>query len=552
MASDAKAILSHPRSTDLQLDAVRAWLWTEGPLVALAGIAFAYAAMFLSGLHLFDNDYDWINQATDTGWMAILGEILRPVPAQWGFQDRPVQVLVFKILHSLFGYAPAAYYTFKALLFAGITYGIARLTLTLGLNRPTALLAGGVFALASPGQASALWVSDFELLAEILIILSLAQFWRLTQRLDHSRIQEILHQTLFVLIVVAAHRTKGSAKLIPAICVVYLALYHRDQIRRFMPAMAAIALTIVPVFQLLENPVPPFVPFAKDQSQGWMWKPANLGTLTTLLVGNFHPIGGTNGPDIAFSILAVLTPAILWPVAAGTVFLCIRERKSFSERGLVLVSAWALTCIGAYASFPKLPEEFMARYVVVGLVPLSILSGWVLSTATARWTRRLAVPALAAVLMLHAGHNLDSTRHLRDTLGQLIVAYDKARTHIATQISESGILIIGFDYGYNKRATDSNRYHREKLSFNTVDDLRPFHVLVRTDQNIDAIEHRTPMQDIQKAVKLPAMGGGMRVKVRPIKTFAGLTDSFYDRNIYRSRQTFAGILYEVTYEQGNS
>jgi hypothetical protein len=549
MATDAKAILSHPRSDDLQLSSILSWLRHSGPFVFLGLGAFVYASLMLSGLRLFDNDYDWINQAQDTDVLALLGEILRPIPDRWGFQDRPVQILAMKLLHGIGGETPAIYYTFKAALFATVSYGIARISLTLGLKAPTALLAGSIFALSSPGQASALWVSDIELLAEILILAAFGCFWRLSNSIPASRRSEWLNQALFVMIAIVAHRTKGSAKLIPAIVLVYLFLYRRDQIRRFLPSLALIVLTIVPVFEVISNPVPPFAPFAEDQSQGWMWKPANTSTLATLIAGNFHPIWGTAGPDIAFSLLSVLSPALLWPAVCGLGFLFVRERKFFSKPEVGFVCIWATVTAASYASFPRLPEGFMVRYVVVGLVPVSIGIAVILVRATSGLRSRILIPALTCILALHGAHNLKSTRHLRDTLGQVIVAYDLAREYIAHNLTHAEVLIIGFHYGYNRRIADSNAYHDQLLQIHERDLARTLHVLVRIDQDLNAIEHQTTIQEIRKSIKLPVVEGRFRVKVRPVETFPGLTDSFYDKHIYGSTQSFAGVLYEVTFDR---
>ena len=46
--------------------------------------------------------------------------------------------------------------------------------------------------------------------------------------------------------------------------------------------------------------------------------------------------------------------------------------------------------------------------------------------------------------------------------------------------------------------------------------------------------------------------GRIKVGIQPVRTFPGLTDSFYDRHVYGNRQSFAGILYEMTYEQEKS
>ena len=73
MASDAEAILSHPRPADSQrLTTTVDRLRTSVPFALLWLGAFVYAAIVLAELHLFDNDYDWINQAQDTGWIQIV------------------------------------------------------------------------------------------------------------------------------------------------------------------------------------------------------------------------------------------------------------------------------------------------------------------------------------------------------------------------------------------------------------------------------------------------------------------------------------------------
>ncbi|HAA75184.1 TPA: hypothetical protein DCE37_08705 [Candidatus Latescibacteria bacterium] len=553
MATDAKAILSHPRQPDaLQLDAVTRWFSGRGLPIWTGSIAFLICASVLSGLRLFDNDYDWINQARDTGWLTVVWEILRPIPEGWGFQYRPVQVLGFKALDALAGETPWVYYGFKSVLFAGVTAAIARFALTIGLDRRAAGIAALTFALAGPGVASALWVSDIELLAELLILGALGLFWRMIANTPSDRRQEFLHRALFVLVTVVAHRTKGSAKLIPAIVLLYLVLYRRDQLRRFLPSIALIGLTIVPVLSIGSDPVPPFAPFAEDRSQGWMWKPANLETLATLTIGNIHLLKGTSGPDIAFSLGAVLTPALLWATVLSGAVLVLRRRRSLSFPGLGLITVWASLAILSYASFPSLPEGFMARYVVVALVPASLLIGCVIAGASRSLPWRIGLPLLTALLTVHAIHNWDSTRHLRDTLGQVIVAYDRSRDYLATRIEDANVLIVGFSYGYNRQVEDSNRYHRDRLALTEADLERPLHVLVRTDQDIDNLEHNTTVQDIRNAIQLPKVGHRVRVRVQPVEVFSGLTESIYDKHIYASRQSFSGILYEVTFEQERS
>ncbi|SVD77504.1 uncharacterized protein METZ01_LOCUS430358, partial [marine metagenome] len=159
----------------------------------------------------------------------------------------------------------------------------------------------------------------------------------------------------------------------------------------------------------------------------------------------------------------------------------------------------------------------------------------------------IAIPVMVCLLTLHAGHNFDSTRHLRNTLGQVIVAYDLGREYVTAQISDSDVLVIGFDYGYHRRTDDTNRYYRETLKIESTDRPGSFHVLIRTDQNMDSIEHQSTTEQIQKSVRFPKTDRLIKVGIRPLQTFPGLTDTFYDKHIYRNRQAFAGILYKVSY-----
>ena len=278
-----------------------------------------------------------------------------------------------------------------------------------------------------------------------------------------------------------------------------------------------------------------------------MWKPANFETLSTIVAGNFHPINGTSGPDIAYSILSVLAPALLWAGMASVAFLGLKGRNSFSLAGWGFLSVWAAVAIVSYASFPRLPEGFMARYVVVGLVPISLLLGGALARVSELIRPKMAIPAMVFLLSLHASHNFDSTRHLRNTLGQVIVAYDLGREYVGAQISDSDVLVIGFDYGYHRRTDDTNRYYRETLNIESTDRPGSFHVLIRTDQNTDTIEHQSTIEQIQKSVSFPKTDRPTKVEIRPLQTFSGLTDTLYDKHIYRNRQAFAGILYKVTY-----
>jgi hypothetical protein len=485
--------------------------------------------------------------------VAVFLDLLRPVPNDWGFQFRPGQILGIKLLLALFGEHAPSFYTFKCLSAGAVAAGIAGFLVLAGEQRKIAVVAASLFGLSSATFASAMWVSDFELVAQMLTLAAMSTFW-----LIHNRDQDstswphtVLPQALVAILLVLAHRTKGSAKILPIVLMVYLAVWRRDQFWKWLPAMGCVALTIIPLLSLLDNPIPPFAPFSKDLSQGWMWKPANLGTLGTLLFGNFHLLFGTHDNTVPYSLLANLSPWLLWPpVLAVALWIQSRDRRIRPLTGLLGV--WLLVTLAAYSAYPQLPNGFMARYVVVSLVPASML----VALAIARLLDRVGPQhskqvafVLVLLLLAHGVSQSEGHRYQRETLGQAIVAYDRARAAIASEIHDADVVILGFDYSYNRGRVDTNHYHDAPYQTPSAIQSRPLYVLVCSEQEVDQPRYDDGVREIKSelAFKIPT-DAQLKVGIRPVAMYDGLTNSLYDRLVYRSRLSFVGLLYRVTYE----
>ncbi len=507
-----------------------------------------YLYFYLQGFRFFDNDYDWINQARATSWVSVLTDLMGPVPEDWGFQFRPGQVFVTKMLVALFGETAIAFYAFKCLTAGGVAACIAGFLLVAGESRQTAVLAAAVFGLSAATFASTMWISDFELVAQILTIAALGVFWFAHTSGKTAGMWKWAPQILAAILMILAHRTKGSAKILPVLIVAYLIVWRRDQLWQWLPAMGCVAITSVPLIGMIDNPVPPFAPFSEDRSQGWMWKPASLDTLWILLIGNVHVLFGTADGTVPYSLLANLTPWLALPcLVSAAIWLRSRERV---PPHVGFLGIWMLGVLVAYTAYPRLPHGFMARYVVVSLVPASMLVSIALTRVSARYTHpNVAVAALAVLLLGHGSSQSEGHRYQRETLGQAIVAYDRAREAIASDIQDADVVILGFEYGYNRERIDTNRYHETKYS--TLDPIqrRPLYVLVRSDQNVDHPDFNAGISEIQSAVSFKKPENKqLKVGIRPIAMYDGLTPSIYDRLIYRSRRSFVGLLYQVTYE----
>ena len=529
-------------------------MWAALLLLALS--AFVYSSVFTEGLRLFDNDYDWIATAAGSSWTRILSEIFRPIPEGWGFQHRPVQVLCFKGLHGLFGTNPLPYYAFKGLLFAAAVAGIAAFCRIGGFSNQAAFTAATVFGLSSPAFASVLWVSDFELLAQLftLCAFTLVLIARRSGYYDQDRLRSLLYQAALLLTVILAHKSKGSAKLIPAILFAYLLITNRQALKRHLLVLSLMVLTVVPVHRLLADPVPPFVPWAADQSQGWMWKPASWETLSILVFGNVHLIHGISEGGAAHSLLGALSPVLLWcGILAGGLLLSRRRVVcgiSHRERATVpLVGIWFTATVVSFSAFPRLPAEFMARYVTVALVPASILLGVLFARSAMALPNRLrsaAVPVLAAVVIGHGLTGFDQARYTRDFIGQIIVAYDRAREDIARTVRNSDIFLLDFTYGYNRPIQDGNRYIPITGRPVRVNAARPLYVLVHHEGEGSRIDYTRPARRIASALEGLLEGtAGHRVGLQPVGDYHGLTDGLYDRWIYRSPRSSHAILYRI-------
>jgi hypothetical protein len=543
-------------TTDLPLPALplirpRAW----AALAILFALSILYLGLLTQGQELFDNDYDWITEAQQP-WLHILGEVFRPIPEGWGFQTRPVQVACFKALHQTFGDAPLPYYAFKSGLFGLVTIGVAFFCLQGGLKLRAAISAASMFALSAPVYASALWISDFELLAQLFMLAAFGSLLRL-EASDLFRSSPVAYRLAQVGILLASllgHRTKGSAKLIPLVIALYLLLHHRDAIKRNIPLIGAIALTVLPIFWILESPIPPFAPFAQDQSQGWMWKPASLTGIWLLLVGNAHLLTGTTGPEAVHSLLGTLLPVPLWmAVIAGLLMLLNRRARRGSPgalpRPVALCGIWLLVAVLSFASYPSLPIGFMARYVTSALIPACVLVAYVVCLAiedSPTRLRRSGTVLLSAMVLTHGLCNFGHVRRIRESLGQIVVLCHRARSDISRTVQDATVVLLGLPYSYRKPLPDGNVYLKDPGDLAQMDPGRPLYILVAHDGIADQVDHE---HAVAKALpllrRLPDVGAGYQVDIRPVKTFDGLTDSLYDRWIHASRRSFLATLLKI-------
>ena len=154
--------------------------WRPSPArLALCVGTAAYAYFLIPGIPLWDDDYtSWVvNNGLLRKWVLdFVLEVLSPVSRQvesWGFQERPLQSLVYKLCYSLSGFDAWSYAVFKCAVYAALGVMIHRWgervagPTTSGLP----MLAGAaLFVLAPSVTAAHILIQDFGPAAELLFV----------------------------------------------------------------------------------------------------------------------------------------------------------------------------------------------------------------------------------------------------------------------------------------------------------------------------------------------------------------------------------------------
>lgn len=184
----------------------------EIPLLAL--LAFCCVLFFTRHLPFYWHDYDYLT-AFERGidWSAVF-DIGR------GFFYRPLETMIFSGLHSLFGSDPLGYRLFKALVVAALVIALYVLVRLMSGSRPAAAISSLVL-IASPSTVqSAMYFSDFELLAETLILFSLISLVIYRQNGDNRWLAGVF------LPVAAACLIKETARIYPVLAALFFTTYE--------------------------------------------------------------------------------------------------------------------------------------------------------------------------------------------------------------------------------------------------------------------------------------------------------------------------------------
>lgn len=392
------------------------------------------------GLPLWDDDYtSWLRPAMEKSFAAIMAEIVSPVSTQahtWGFNERPCQLLYYKLCYSVSGYNSWFYWLLKSLALGTLLWAFhrwaSRLVPPTRWGRSVAAGVTVLLLLAPCTTAAFLWHADFEPVSATWFLLCAGAVWRMIEADERGA-------KPWILIIVATYlgyKSKATLKLLPVIAGAYSLLRGRP---RMLIPLSLMALLAVPWSRQVLS-TPPFLRKEGNDLPGWMWTFPSLQRLEAFF---WNTDIGTLGDWLNFptlSLAGVLGPLLLLPLAFVAWPPRITEDR-VRRRAALFVALWALVATAAVTVLPELAYTFRIRYGLILMVPFGLLLTWMMGRMESMGRPVLATAA--GLLLLQSGINLHRALAYRARLGPVMEVVDAAYTRVSELDPERQLYLVG-------------------------------------------------------------------------------------------------------------
>lgn len=437
----------------------------SGLPVFLAGAAVAF--LFTQGLPLWHDDYSqWIAQANGS-FLALLARILLPItwePSTWGYSDRPIEILLYKILHGIFGNWGTGYFFVKSLGFGALCWTMARWMSRLGVSRVVSWLVLGIFALSANVAASLIWHSDFGIYSQLIIAIVLLEAARRLPSVRSSRGDFLRQFGVFFAAVYFGAKVKGDVRLVPLILLVYLWFTDRARFRDLGPWLGGTFLATLPWSTAFFKHLPPFM--GGSGYTGWTY-----GTFSVTQLLDFFVKDALSFTSTPLSLLGALG---LLPLGAVLIYL---SRLTSRKQGwgklsgdVILLLIWLGFAVVALGMISPQNRTFELRYTLISLVPAVLLLALGLEAvrrelhAVPGVGRKLEI-AFVAILALQCLLQLRHSGRHRIDMGHTVVAIDRLFEAVESKHPNSQFVIgPGFlNYAFRESKAQS-LINRQQIS----------------------------------------------------------------------------------------
>jgi len=429
-----------------------------------------YAAFFCQALPLWDDDFtSWLSKIQDSSSLSLLLEWLSPLSTQsenWGFNDRPLEKIFFKLCFAISGYDSWSYFLIKDFAYAALGVMIYLWGLRVAESGPRAkwaALAASLFFLTAPGpMASQVLLSDFAPIADFLFLLLAYLFWNEMELLFNE--PRSIRRSSWLLLCVAtylSYKAKADLKLIPLILAIYLGFVRLP--RRFWQLWILIfvlTLSAIPWGKGLLTKLPPFIPGSSGSAIDWMWHPASFHRMMDFVwrVGTYKNFT-TNLFQPGLSLGAVMGPFLL--VGLSCHWLLREENVSgvsqMKRRARIFVLIWMSVVLVAVSSLAPLSYFFSIRYGILTLIPMCILLAWSFCGQYEKYYKiEFCLKSCAILLLiLQISVNVIRSVNFRRGMGSVIVAVDQVYGFVNDRYPNDNLILLRDFRSYDYRPHSS-------------------------------------------------------------------------------------------------
>jgi tetratricopeptide (TPR) repeat protein len=454
-------------------------LWEQDRFLCSLFLGGSFYGWFMSqGVPYWDDDYtSWFWKIKDHGLLYYVWEWISPIstqPQHWGFNERPLESLTYKLFYYLTGYEAWLYFIFRSFVYGGLgamiyLWGL-RLVPQSRAGKMAALLAA-VFFLATPGPLAAhVLAQDYAPIAELIFLVlaywifaeiekTPAEWTGFPKLSDPAQKKWVLKWLGISFVTYLSYKSKADLKIIPLILMGYALVVRKKQWALFAIPVTAMILLAVPWGPGIFTKLPPFVPGSRGPEVGWMWQPASLSRMFTYLWSpssyDFFDslknspvsLAGLIGPFMLIPMLVFLG----WKMEAFDSVPWLTQATE-KDRSRTFVLVWFLAMCLATSALPVIPHHHSIRYGILLMVPASIFLAWIFGLFAEslerlpRWTLYAALIALA----VQASINLNRSINYRRDQGTMMVAIDRVYRHIDQNFPNSKLALLNdfrpFDY----------------------------------------------------------------------------------------------------------
>jgi tetratricopeptide (TPR) repeat protein len=466
----------------------------------------AYALFFTQGIPFWDDDFtSWFWKIKDQSLFHYILEWISPIstqPQYWGFNERPLQCIIYKLCYMIAGYEAWPYLLFKCAVYAGLggmIYAWSRRLVPSTKLGARAAAAAAIFFIVAPGPMAAhILYQDFAPVAELLFLALTYVIWSEIEKTpeswtgipdlsDPAQKSWVLRWSGIAFCTYLAYKSKADLKLVPGILALYVLSQpaRRKQWKFFVVPVGLMGLLAVPWGPGVFSKLPPFLPGSKGSEIGWMWQPASMERLTDFIwqQGSYNFLASLHSPTIALS--GLLGPFLLVGMIAFLVWrmeafdkVQWRTQATSVDRARTFALVWFLVIMAGTSALSPINYTFRIRYGIMPMVPVSLLLAWVFglfATAMHNQSKQLpkwAVAAGIALLAIQAGINLNRSIDYRRSMGQVIVSVDQVYEAFNTKYADKKLALLPDFRPYDYRP-DASQAIKDKVWLSKNEDLKP-------------------------------------------------------------------------------